>query len=206
MAIAPRSLSFKSFFGGTKGAMLGPKSLVISDPPGNKQDPYIGSISINPPFSIPQGVCSGFLSQPCKVPVTFTPSSFESQHGSLNIVGSNVQNIPIVAISGIGSKGTIAITPKTHKFDRVPVATPSNMQVKLTNPNPADLDLYPPNVSPSRFQIVGNTCGTSLASGASCSVEVRWTPTGKGNDKGSLTIKGAALKSPQVVNLSGVVI
>jgi hypothetical protein len=49
-----------------------------------------------------------------------------------------------------------------------------------------------------------NNCGSSLAAGARCTFNVTFTPTGVGNETGSLTVTDSALGSPQSVSLSGV--
>ncbi|QMU70934.1 discoidin domain-containing protein [Streptacidiphilus sp. P02-A3a] len=48
-----------------------------------------------------------------------------------------------------------------------------------------------------------NTCGSSLASGASCTVSVTFTPTATGNRTGSLTVASNDPASPLTVGLSG---
>jgi hypothetical protein len=48
-----------------------------------------------------------------------------------------------------------------------------------------------------------HTCGTSLAAGASCNIDVTFTPRGTGASTGMLTITDSAGGSPQKVTLSG---
>jgi hypothetical protein len=48
-----------------------------------------------------------------------------------------------------------------------------------------------------------NTCGTSIAANASCSVSVSFRPTASGTRTGSLTITSNAAGSPTTVALSG---
>ncbi|HTC63209.1 MAG TPA: choice-of-anchor D domain-containing protein [Candidatus Saccharimonadales bacterium] len=48
-----------------------------------------------------------------------------------------------------------------------------------------------------------NTCGSSLAIGATCTITVSFTPSAPGLRKASLTITDSAPGSPQIVNLSG---
>jgi len=48
-----------------------------------------------------------------------------------------------------------------------------------------------------------NTCGTSIAAGASCTVNVSFRPTASGTRTGSLTVTGNATNSPTTVALSG---
>jgi hypothetical protein len=48
-----------------------------------------------------------------------------------------------------------------------------------------------------------NTCGTSLASGASCKVVVTFMPSAKGKRTASVAITDDGGGSPQTVSLSG---
>ncbi|MYS25337.1 coagulation factor 5/8 type domain-containing protein, partial [Streptomyces sp. SID4948] len=48
-----------------------------------------------------------------------------------------------------------------------------------------------------------NTCGSSIAAGASCSVAVKFTPTASGTRTGNLTIAGNASNNPVLVALTG---
>jgi len=49
-----------------------------------------------------------------------------------------------------------------------------------------------------------NDCGTSLATGASCTISVALNPSTSGDATGTLTISDNAVDSPQVVSLTGV--
>jgi hypothetical protein len=49
-----------------------------------------------------------------------------------------------------------------------------------------------------------NTCGNSLAIGASCTITVTFTPPQQGPQAGRITIVDSAHSSPQIVSLSGV--
>jgi FG-GAP-like repeat/Abnormal spindle-like microcephaly-assoc'd, ASPM-SPD-2-Hydin len=59
------------------------------------------------------------------------------------------------------------------------------------------------NVAASGDFAQTNTCGGSVAAGASCTISVTFTPTATGNRTGTLTITDNAPGSPQVVNLTG---
>jgi hypothetical protein len=48
-----------------------------------------------------------------------------------------------------------------------------------------------------------NTCGTSIAAGASCTVNVSFRPTASGTRTGTLTLTSNASNSPTTVTLSG---
>ena len=53
------------------------------------------------------------------------------------------------------------------------------------------------------FAVKSTTCGATLAAGASCAVNVTFTPTAIGTRTGSLTVADDASTSPQRVSLSG---
>jgi hypothetical protein len=53
------------------------------------------------------------------------------------------------------------------------------------------------------FGVASNTCGSSLGAGASCTVNVTFTPSISGSLTGSLAISDSAPDSPQTVALSG---
>ncbi len=53
------------------------------------------------------------------------------------------------------------------------------------------------------FAVASNTCGSSIAAGASCTVKVTFTPAVAGSLTGSLAISDSAPDSPQTVGLSG---
>ncbi len=48
-----------------------------------------------------------------------------------------------------------------------------------------------------------NTCGTSIAAGASCTVNVSFRPTASGTRTGTLTVTSNATNSPTTVALTG---
>jgi len=66
------------------------------------------------------------------------------------------------------------------------------------------------NVSLTNISIVANppfsqqnTCGTSIAAGATCSITVTFTPTVAGKQSGTVTISDSASNSPQIISVTG---
>jgi hypothetical protein len=99
-----------------------------------------------------------------------------------------------------------ALSATAVAFGGQTVNTVSAVQtVTLTNKgkgplNIADIELAGANVS-SFF--VSDSCGSSLAGGASCDIWLLFFPTATGADTATLTIKDNALGSPQTVALTG---
>ena len=104
-------------------------------------------------------------------------------------------------------QGAIAqISPSSLNFGNQTVGVISASQsVTLTNIGNATLTITSIVVSVSNGTYAKtNTCGTSLAAGASCKFTLSWTPSIAGNMTGSITFTDNAPGSPQTVSLSGV--
>ena len=79
------------------------------------------------------------------------------------------------------------------------------MTAMLSNFGPTDVSLSKIALSGSNAKDykVGNTCTTTLAAGASCTISVIFTPSAKGGRSAMVTITDSA-PGPQVLSLFGV--
>jgi hypothetical protein len=94
------------------------------------------------------------------------------------------------------------VSPATLTFDNQTLQTASTAQpVTLTNAGTAALTIS--GVSASGDFAQTNTCGSSVAAGASCTIAVTFTPTAAGQRTGTLSIADSAPNSPQTVGLTG---
>ena len=85
--------------------------------------------------------------------------------------------------------------------------TSSALNATLTNSGPGALSITGASLSGTAagdYNISSNTCGTSLAFGASCVVSVTMTPTASGTRSAVLGFTDGAQNSPQAVTLTGV--
>ncbi len=80
-------------------------------------------------------------------------------------------------------------------------STSAAQSVTVTNSGSAALSINVIAASGDFAQT--NTCGTSVAAGASCTISVTFTPTAPGTRSGNLTITDNAPASPQSIALSG---
>ncbi|HEV2351619.1 MAG TPA: choice-of-anchor D domain-containing protein [Terriglobia bacterium] len=136
-------------------------------------------------------------------PVSIVASDFNGD-GTLDLAvangGSNTVSvmlqIPAVTLSGTSlSFGNQALASASapqsitlKNTGSAPLGFPSSMAI--SGANAADFSQT-------------NTCGTSLAGGASCTISVTFTPTTIGTEAGTLTITDNAAGSPQTVALGG---
>ena len=101
---------------------------------------------------------------------------------------------------------TLSISPSSIDFGNQAVGGPSAPQsVTITNSTSQALTLSGitfTGANGSDFQETDN-CGTSLASGASCTVQVTFTPGATGARSATINIADNAPASPQTVSLTG---
>jgi hypothetical protein len=77
------------------------------------------------------------------------------------------------------------------------VGSPSTAQ-SVTLSNTGNETLTITSIVPSGDFTQMNNCGTSVAAGASCTINVTFTPTATGTRSGSLAITDNAPNSPQI--------
>ncbi|HKV77256.1 MAG TPA: choice-of-anchor D domain-containing protein [Candidatus Sulfotelmatobacter sp.] len=165
----------------------------------------ISSISISGDFSQTNN-CGTSLSAgaSCTVNVAFTPTATGTRTGTLAITDNAANGSPQAAsLSGTGIAPLAALSPTSLTFANQFVNTASGTRpVQLTNSGVAVLNISSVSISGDFSQT--NNCGTSLGAGASCTVNVTFTPTLTGSRTGTLTITDNALNgSPQTASLTG---
>ncbi len=163
------------------------------------------------PISLPLGSgsspCGGALakSASCTLSVTFTPTDTGSVKGSLAVATDQPGSPQIAALSGTGA-APVTVAPTSLSFSGQAVGTTSAPKtVTLTNNSGGTLTISSLlasgdfNASPS-----GSTpCGSTVASGATCTFSVTFTPNVKGSISGAVTVSNSAPLSPVVMKLTG---
>jgi len=105
--------------------------------------------------------------------------------------------------AGSLTSSSVSFAPSSLAFGNVADGTTAPAQtVTLTNVGAAALGSLAISTSSAEFAET-NTCGTSLAAGASCTVSVTFTPQTGGLVQGNLSISDNAPDSPQVLSISG---
>jgi hypothetical protein len=166
----------------------------VSVPPGIPDiDPFYPLFTLNPSATVDEG-----------------NNWINLRYGPLSLVNSSVSNRPGTTQAFLGQYVLpLQVQPNPLAFGRV--LTTAVRTVTVTNPslNPLLTGGFTVAVSGtgfSRSTISPGTCGTaaSLAPGASCTINVTFTPTSvSGTYNGTLTITDAGANSPQVVALTG---
>jgi hypothetical protein len=141
----------------------------------------------------------------CTVNVTFTPAQIGPRTSSLVITDDAAGSPQSVALSGIGlmTGRNATLAPASVLFAPQIVGTTSSaLSVTLSNYGTSPLTMASIVASANFAQ--SNTCGSSLASGASCTINVSFSPSSSGNLNGTLSITDDAPGSPQTASLKGI--
>ncbi len=100
------------------------------------------------------------------------------------------------------NSATLSANPSSLNFASQALNTTSAAQaVTVSNTGTAAATVSGVSVSGDFLQ--SNTCGTSIAAGASCTVNVSFRPTASGTRTGTLTVTSNAANNPTTVALSG---
>ncbi len=208
VSLSPASLSFGSLALGTVSAA----QTIILINSGNAALSIAGlAVSgANAGNFIETNNCGGSLAAGanCTINVTFTPSAIGAAAATLNI-SDNVSGSPqTVSLSGTGASTApvITVSPVSLAFGSLSVGTTSPAQtITLTNSGTAALSITSLAVSGSSASnfVESDNCGSSVAAGANCSINITFTPSASGPVTAALYIADNVSGSPQTVSLSG---
>ena len=124
----------------------------------------------------------------CTVSVTFTPSSPANFVANLSVSDSLPGSPQVVALSGSGFIPPVTLSPLNITFPDQYVGTSGLPQtVTLTNNSGSSITISKVSTTTADFGSL-NTCGSTVASGSSCSIGVFFDPTQGGSRSGVLTI------------------
>jgi subtilisin family serine protease len=143
----------------------------------------------------------------CTIDVTFTPSTTGARTGALTISSDASGSPHEVSLSGTGAVPAMSLSSSSLSFGDQQVDTTSTAQsVTLTNSGGATLNLSDVTVG-GDFARSGGTCPANfpatVAAGASCTIDVTFTPSTTGARTGTLSIDSDASGSPHAVDLFG---
>jgi hypothetical protein len=165
----------------------------------------INSVNVSGDFQLASNQCPNPI-QPsfsCYLQVTFTPTAAGAATGTLTVSASDSSTLHTVSLTGTGAViPQVSLTPLSLLFNTQQAGTTSPPQtVALANTGDATLNISGVTARGDFAQT--NNCGTPVAAGSGCTINVTFTPTGGGTRNGTLSITDNAPGSPQTVSLSG---
>lgn len=140
----------------------------------------------------------------CTITVTFVPKGTGTLTGAITITDNAANSPQTVALTGVGTAVTVA--PSSLSFGGQTVGKTSSPQpVTVTNHAKTALRITGIHIagSGSASFVQTNNCGTSVAAGGTCTINVTFTPKSKGAKTAMATVGDNGGASPQAVALSG---
>ena len=140
----------------------------------------------------------------CTITVTFKPTQSGARTGAVSISDNAAGSPQSVSLTGTGvvSAPAVTLSSSSLNFGNQTLGTTSPPQsVTVTNSGNAELTIS--GVSASGDFAQTNTCSAPVAAGASCSINVTFTPTLIGTRTGAVSISDNAAGSPQTISLTG---
>ncbi len=159
-------------------------------------------------FAVSSNTCGSSVGghSSCKISVTFAPVTTGAKTAALTITDSANNSPQLVNLTGTGIV-PVSVTPSSVTFPARAVGTTSPAKkITVKNNLPTTLTISGitfTGTNPGDFGQSVNTCGPTLAAGASCTVGITFTPTAKGSRVAVLDVSDSASTSPQTVSLSG---
>jgi hypothetical protein len=147
-----------------------------------------------------------FAGANCTASVTFTPSARGSRTASMTITDNATGSPQTVGLTGTGTAPLVSLSPTSLTFGSQAVGTSSTPQsITLSNTGNSPLSITRLAVTGANASDFAETdnCGSSVAAGGKCSIDVTFIPKASGTRSGAITITGDADGSPQAVAVTG---
>ena len=142
----------------------------------------------------------------CTITVTFTPSASGSRTASVSITDNASGSPQTVSLSGTGTAALASLSPTSLAFGNQSLGVTSAAQtLTLSNTGNATLSITSLGLTGTNASDFAqtNTCGSSVAASANCTISVTFKPSASGSRTASVSITDNASGSPQTVSLSG---
>jgi trimeric autotransporter adhesin len=213
ITIAPTSLTFGSQTVGTTSAT----QTVTVNNTGNAAVAFT-SIAMTGDFAgatLAQCPSIPVDAAPCVFSITFKPTQAGTRTGTITFTDNATGSPQTVTLTGTGTGGaaTVTVTPSSLTFGSQAISTTSGpLSVTVTNTGTAAVNFTGFTTSgadaedfsvPQPNSSAGCSAAGTLAAGASCTINVLFTPQAAGARTATLLIADNVTGSPQAVALSG---
>ena len=140
----------------------------------------------------------------CTISVTFTPVASGLLTGQVTVSDDAPGSYQVVNMTGTGSAPAVTLAPTSLTFTAITGSTSAAKTVKLSNSGVGPLVIS--SIAASGDFAETDTCvaNSPLASGASCNINVTFSPTVTGTVPGAITISDNGVNgAPHRIPLSG---
>ena len=198
--ITPASLTFASQLIGTTSA-----AQMVTVANKSNYPVTINSVAASAGYAVSSACGTSVAANTsCLVSVTFVPTTAGTVTGTATFASNATGSPQTVTLSGTATTPppTVTVAPASLTYTALAVGSSSTAQtVTLTNSGSVAVSVT--SIAASGDFSETNTCGSSVAVGASCTIAVVFTPTTAGARSGTLTITDNATGAPQTVALTG---
>ena len=197
VSFSPSSLSFSTPLGTSSAS----QTITVTNTGGATLS--ITTIAANYPFEIMTSTCVGNLAggASCSVNISFTPQTASTVTGAFTTTDNASGSPQSVPLTGT-TPAAVSFSPSSLTFSNQAIGITSAAQTAtLTNTGGSSLSIS--SIATSQPFAQTNNCPASLAGGASCSINVTFTPQVSGIANGAVTISDSAAGSPQSLTLTG---
>jgi hypothetical protein len=141
----------------------------------------------------------------CIIQVEFLPTLTGTRTGVLTIYGNVAGGQATASLTGVGTTAaTILLDPITMSFSSTNVGAASAAKnITISNTGGVTATLQSPVVT-GDFILSANTCNSTLASNAGCTVSIEFQPTASGTRTGTLSITDSV--GTQTASLTGLAV
>ena len=197
---SPPSVDFGTVIMGNSSS---PQNVTLTNNHSNSETLSISSsgyFPLNPSGS----TCTNPLSPggTCNLQFTFNPRTIGNIIGAATIVPSSGGTLSPTVVSIAGCHTNISLTPPRLDFGM----TNGPETATLANLSSSTLDISGTPITgtnASDFAVTNNTCGSSVTAGATCTLDLSFTPGGSGTRNGTLNINDNGACNPQQLVLIG---
>ncbi|MEW2155092.1 discoidin domain-containing protein [Streptomyces sp. NPDC007189] len=194
---SPSALSFGSQATGTTSAA---QTVTVSNPTGSSAS--VSSISTSGDFAQTNNCGSSIAANgSCTVSVTFRPTATGTRTGTLTVDAGGTTNTVSLSGTGTAAGPVLSAAPANLSFPGTVVGSSAGAKtVTVTNTGTTTATVS--SVAATGDFNQTNNCST-IAVGASCTVNVTFKPTAPGSRTGTLTVSSNANNNPLTVGLAG---
>jgi len=146
--------------------------------------------------------------QSCMIGVLFKPAAIGSRSANLVLNDNTVNGSNTILLSGNGVAAAPAASPSPTSLafgSELTGDSTASKTVTLTNTGTETLTITSIAITGTNASafVFANTCGSTLAAGANCTIHGHFAPTATGAMTAAITITDNASNSPQSVPLTG---
>jgi hypothetical protein len=212
-ALPAITLSAASLMFGSQQASTESAAQTITVTSSGNAPVVFGQAGVSANYAITSDTCSGAtvaVGSTCAVSVVFAPTTTGASPGTLTIYANVATGQAQVSLTGTGTTAAdITLSPLSVSFAATTVNQTTAAQIiTINNTGGTAAMLQAPVIvqAATDFSISQNTCRTTLAPSAGCSVSIAFTPTASGTRAGSFSITDTStgVTATQTAALTGI--